>query len=1005
METTPTKPDTQATKGSKGTTDTTGTNSTKATLNLPDTPFPMRGDLAKREPKWVADWTEKKLYHAIRAKAESEGRPKWVLHDGPPYANNDIHVGHAVNKILKDIVVKSKLMSGYDAPYVPGWDCHGMPIEIQIEKKFGKGLPPQEVQAKSRAYAAEQIEKQKKDFMRLGVLGEWDNPYTTMNPKNEANELRALRKIYDAGYVFRGLKPVNWCFDCGSALAEAEVEYQDKTDIAVDVGFAFAEPGKLAKSFGLAGQVSLEEHHGQGFLVIWTTTPWTLPANQALNLHPEFRYALVETSDPERALLILAKERVETCLASWGMTGQVIATCTGQALDHINFKHPFYDRLSPVYLGDYVTLDTGTGIVHSSPAYGIEDFLSCRANGMKDTEVLTPVMGDGKYAESLPLFGGLSIWDANPKIVEHMRANGSLFKAEKFTHSYMHCWRHRTPIIYRATNQWFAGMDVAPHHSPLPGGAGLGVRETEAAPISAISPPTASLTPTLSPGERGQNTLRRTALAAIEATQFFPEWGKARLHAMIANRPDWTLSRQRQWGVPMAFFVHRETGALHPRTGELLEAVAQRVEEGGIEAWQTLSVEDFLGDEAKDYVKNPDTLDVWFDSGTTHETVLRGSHVTQSKFPADMYLEGSDQHRGWFHSSLLTSCMINGRAPYDQLLTHGFVVDQNGRKMSKSLGNVVAPQKVCDSLGADILRLWVATTDYSGEMALSDEILKRVTESYRRIRNTLRFLLANTADFDASTDLVPIEAMSEIDRYAVALTREMAKSVTDAYGRYEFHLVMQQIQGFCSEDLGGFYLDVLKDRLYTCGAKSKPRRSAQSALHHITQQLVRLMAPVLSFTAEEIWSTLNPGKDVTQASVFFETWSEPLPAPVGEAMLLARWSLLRQVRSAVTKAIEEVRAAGTVGSSLQAEVSITVPPATMTVLNSLGRDLKFVFITSRATVASGGELSVSVTPSAAAKCERCWHYRSDVGTDASHPGFCARCLANLYGAGEKRDFA
>ncbi len=944
---------------------TLDTRSTKATLNLPDTPFPMRGDLAKREPKWVADWTEKKLYHAIRAKAA--GRPKWVLHDGPPYANNDIHVGHAVNKILKDIVVKSKLMSGYDAPYVPGWDCHGMPIEIQIEKKFGKGLPPQEVQAKSRAYATEQIEKQKKDFMRLGVLGEWDNPYTTMNPGNEADEIRALRKIYDAGYVFRGLKPVNWCFDCGSALAEAEVEYQDKVDTAVDVGFAFAEPEKLGKAFGLAGQVSIAEHHGVGFLVIWTTTPWTLPANQALNLHPEFRYALVETTDPARPLLILAKERVETCLASWGMQGKVIATCTGQALDHINFKHPFYDRLSPVYLGDYVTLDTGTGIVHSSPAYGIEDFLSCRENGLKDTDVLTPVMGDGKYAESLPEFGGLMIWEANPKIVEHMRANGSLFKAEKFTHSYMHCWRHRTPIIYRATNQWFAGMDITP----------------------------------LSGGE----SLRKTALAAIDATQFFPAWGKARLHAMIANRPDWTLSRQRQWGVPMAFFVHRETGALHPRTGELLEAVAKRVEQGGIEAWQTLSVEDFLGHEAKDYVKNPDTLDVWFDSGTTHETVLRGSHAAQLKFPADMYLEGSDQHRGWFHSSLLTSCMINGRAPYDQLLTHGFVVDQNGRKMSKSLGNVVSPQKVCDSLGADILRLWVAATDYSGELALSDEILKRVTETYRRIRNTLRFLLANTADFDASKDLVPLAEMSEIDRYAIAMTREMAKNAVDAYGRYEFHTVMQLIQGFCSEDLGGFYLDVLKDRLYTCGANSKARRSAQSALHHITQQLVRLMAPVLSFTAEEIWSTLNPGKDVTEASVFFETWSEPLPAPAGETMLLARWTLLRQVRATVTRAIEEVRTAGTVGSSLQADVSITAPPATLAELNRLGRDLKFVFITSRATLVQGDELSVSVTPSAATKCERCWHYRTDVGKDATHPGFCARCIANLYGAGEMRAFA
>ena len=931
----------------------------KYPINMLDTPFPMRGDLAKREPKWVAEWTEKKLYHAIRAKVAN--RPRWVLHDGPPYANGDIHIGHAVNKILKDIVVKSRLMAGFDATYVPGWDCHGMPIEIQIEKKFGKGLPAKEVQAKSRAYAAEQIDKQRKDFMRLGVLGEWENPYLTMAPRNEADEIRALRKIYDAGYVFRGLKPVNWCFDCGSALAEAEVEYHDKTDLAVDVGFRFAENDKLAKAFGLP-----KLPHDVGYLVIWTTTPWTLPANQALNLHPEFDYALVETTDAARPLLLLAQERVEACLANWGMQGKVIATCKGQALERVAFHHPFYDRLSPVYLGDYVTLDTGTGIVHSAPAYGVEDFQSCRAYGMKDDEVLTPVMGDGKYVETLPVFGGLSIWDANPKIVEHMRDKGSLFKAEKFQHSYMHCWRHRTPIIYRATNQWFAGMDVQP---------------------------------------KAGATLRETALKAVQDTQFFPAWGQARLHAMIANRPDWTLSRQRQWGVPMAFFVHRATGALHPRTSELLEAVAKRVEQGGIEAWQTLDATELLGDEAKDYVKNPDTLDVWFDSGTTHETVLRGSHVAQSKFPADMYLEGSDQHRGWFHSSLLTSCMINGRAPYDALLTHGFVVDGTGRKMSKSLGNVVAPQKVSDTLGAEILRLWVAATDYSGELALSDEILKRVTDTYRRVRNTVRFLLANTSDFDASKHALPLAEMSEIDRYAIAMTRAMARECVAAYERYEFHVVMQQLMTFCSDDLGSFYLDVLKDRLYTCGVNSKARRSAQTALAMITRQLVTLMAPVLSFTAEEVWATLNPGRDVTDASVFFEVYNRPLPEVAEEATLLARWAKLREVRAAATKAIEAVRESGGVGSSLQAELVVEAPENVAAELARLGDDLKFVFITSQATVKVGPEVKVTVAPSAAAKCERCWHYRSDVGADTAHAGLCARCISNLYGAGETRAFA
>ncbi len=934
--------------------------SSKYPVNLTDTPLPMRGDLAKREPAWVAEWQEKKLYEAIRQRAA--GRPRWVLHDGPPYANGDIHIGHAVNKILKDIVVKSRLMAGFDASYVPGWDCHGMPIEIQIEKKHGKGLPAAEVQAKSRAYAAEQIERQKRDFIRLGVLGDWDNPYTTMNPRNEADEIRALRKIYDAGYVFRGLKPVNWCFDCGSALAEAEVEYHDKTDIAVDVGFRFAEPERLAQAFGLPALPQ-----ATGFAVIWTTTPWTLPANQALNLHPDFEYALVETNDPARPLLVLARDRVETCLASWSLDGRIVATCPGRALEHIAFHHPFYHRLSPVYLGDYVSLDTGTGIVHSSPAYGVEDFLSCRAYGMKDEDVLRPVLGDGRYADSLPLFGGLSIWEANPKIVEHMRQNGTLFKSESFQHSYMHCWRHRTPVIYRATYQWFAGMDV----KPKDGGA----------------------------------TLREKALAAIEATAFYPSWGKARLHAMIANRPDWTLSRQRQWGVPMAFFVHRETGELHPRTSELLEAVAKRVEEGGIEAWQRLDPAELLGDEARDYVKNPDTLDVWFDSGTTHETVLRGSHAGQSTFPADMYLEGSDQHRGWFHSSLLTSCMINGHAPYRALLTHGFVVDGQGRKMSKSLGNVVAPQKVADTLGAEILRLWVASTDYSGELALSDEILKRVTDTYRRVRNTVRFLLANTSDFDASRDAVLLPDMCEIDRYAIATTRALAARCVAAYERFEFHVVMQNLMSFCAEDLGAFYLDVLKDRLYTCAPESRARRSAQTALAMILRQLVTLMAPVLSFTAEEVWAILHPGQDVTEASVFFECYTEGLPAPADETDLLSRWARIRAVRAEVMKAIENLREKGQVGSSLQAAVTVIAPDDLAADLEHLADDLKFVFITSSAQVERGAALAVRVSPVDAAKCERCWHYRDDVGATAEHPTLCGRCVSNLYGAGEARRFA
>ncbi len=716
----------------------------KKTLNLPDTPFPMRGDLAKREPLMLKAWQERKLYQRIRA--ASRGRPKFVLHDGPPYANGDIHLGHAINKILKDIIVKSKALSGFDAPYVPGWDCHGMPIEREIEKLHGKNLPVETTQSLCRTYAAEQVERQKKDFQRLGVLGDWDDPYLTMAYQNEADEIRVLGKLMQKGYVYRGLKPVNWCFDCGSALAEAEVEYMDRSDFAVDVGFPFAEPDRLAKAFGLKTLPS-----DKGWIAIWTTTPWTIPANQALNVHPEFIYNLVQT---ERGLLILAAELREACLERFALDErEVLGACEGRALEGIGFRHPFYDRLSPVYLGDYVTLETGTGIVHSAPAYGIEDFNSCRAHGMKDDEMLTPVGGDGRYAKSLPFFGGMNIWKANAKIIEKIAEVGALFHSEKYTHSNMHCWRHKTPIIYRASTQWFVAMDEAPGYN----------------------------------GAKPNQALRVMALRAVEATTFYPGWGQARLQGMIANRPDWTLSRQRQWGVPMPFFVHKETGDLHPRTIELLEQVAQRIEQGGIEAWQTLDPKELIGADADRYAKIKDTLDVWFDSGSTHQTVMggpqahvtgAGSHGAKLHFPADLYLEGSDQHRGWFHSSLLVSCMLNEVAPYKGLLTHGFFVDGSGRKMSKSLGNVIAPQKVVDTLGADILRLWVAQTDYSGELSISDEILKRVVESYRRIRNTLRFLLANVADFDPRAHALPVDEWLEIDRYAWIMTRDLQSALT-----------------------------------------------------------------------------------------------------------------------------------------------------------------------------------------------------------------------------------
>ena len=929
----------------------------KTTLNLPDTPFPMRGDLARREPGWVKEWQERNVYAAVRA--ASRGRPRFVLHDGPPYANAAIHIGTAVNKILKDIVVKSKQFAGFDAPYVPGWDCHGMPIEVQIEKTYGKNLSTPETQRLCRAYATEQIALQKADFQRLGVLGDWDHHYATMGYRNEADEIRILGRLLEKGYLYRGLKPVNWCFDCHSALAEAEIEYEDQQDTAIDVAFALTDPverTKLARAFGLGAAPE-----GKIAAVIWTTTPWTIPANQALNVHPELSYALVLT---ERGHLLLAEDLVARCLERFEIDGRVLGTAKGRALEQISFRHPFYDRAAPVLLAEYVTLEQGTGIVHSAPAYGVDDFNLCRRYGMSDDAILNPVQGDGRYAKSLPFFGGMSIWDANPKIVAKLAEVGALLHAEPWTHSYMHCWRHKTPIIYRATTQWFAGMDEVP--------GWRGVKPAE--------------------------TLRTTALRGVEATRFFPAWGKARLAGMIANRPDWTLSRQRQWGVPLPFFVDRETEELHPDTPALLELAAAKVEHGGIEAWFEATHEDFGVDAAK-YRKLTDTLDVWFDSGSTHETVLRRD--PQLGFPADLYLEGSDQHRGWFHSSLLTSSMLNGRPPYNALLTHGFVVDGSGMKMSKSKGNVVAPQKVSSTYGAEILRLWTAATDYSGDLYISDEILKRVVESYRRIRNTLRFLLANTADFDSARHAIPTRELFELDRHALAVANRYFAEFAVAYERFEFHPVVQQLQTFCSEELGGFYLDILKDRLYTAPRASRARRSAQTALALIRDEMLKFMAPILSFTAEEAWRILHP-QDPT---LFVHTWRREVADLGITPDFVAKWETIRSYRAEVLKKLEQAREAGEIGSSLQAEVDIIAPAGEFDALASLGDDLRFVLITSAARLSSGAERQVRVARSAHTKCARCWHYRADVGSDGAHPGLCGRCVANLYGGGEPRAYA
>ncbi|MEX8504711.1 isoleucine--tRNA ligase [Leptothrix ochracea] len=968
----------------------------RATLNLPDTPFPMRGDLPKREPAWVKDWnstdtadSSTTLYRRLRA--ARKGAPLFVLHDGPPYANGKLHIGHALNKVLKDMIVKSKQLQGFDAQYIPGWDCHGLPIENAIEKLHGRKLSRADMQAKSRAYASEQVAQQREDFKRLGVLGDWERPYRTMDFANEAGQIRAFKRVVERGFVYRGLKPVYWCFDCGSSLAEFEIEYADKKSETLDVAFEADDSAALAAAFGLSASslpVRPELVEGQAvhqpiFAVIWTTTAWTIPANQALNAHPELSYALVET--PTKGCLVLAESLVEACLQRFGLEGTVLATAPGKALGGLNFRHPLYDvdagyrRLSPVYLAEYVSASDGTGIVHAAPAYGVDDFNSCMANGLRYDQILNPVQGNGAYADDFALFGGLHIWKAVPVILDALSNAGRLLATKTITHSYPHCWRHKTPVIYRAAAQWFIRMDE-----------GDGVFTTDKAP----------------------KTLRQMALDAIDHTRFYPDNGKARLRDMIANRPDWCISRQRSWGVPVPFFLHKDSGELHPRTLDILDRAAEIVEQGGIEAWSAVTPEAMLGTEGPDgaahYTKSTDILEVWFDSGSTFWHVLRGSHAHaypngafHAEGPeADLYLEGHDQHRGWFHSSLLLGCALFDRAPYKGLLTHGFATDGQGRKMSKSLGNTVEPQTITNKLGAEIVRLWVASTDYSGDLNIDDKILARVVDAYRRIRNTLRFLLANTSDFDPAVDTVADAELLEIDRWALSRSAELQAEILRHFDAYEFHPVVAKLQVFCSEDLGAFYLDILKDRLYTTAPKSLARRSAQTALWQITHAMLRWMAPFLSFTAEEAWTHFAGAKH--QGSIYFETF---WPFTTPNEALLAKWARIRAIRELANKEIEAVRTTGQVGASLQATLTITAGADDAALLRSLGADLKFVTITSTATVVDGEALQVLVTPSTATKCERCWHYTDDIGSDPDHPTLCGRCASNLDGAGEVRAVA
>jgi len=935
----------------------------KATLHLPATDFPMRGDLPKREPDTLARWESQDLYAQLRENAK--GRPLFVLHDGPPYANGAIHLGHAVNKILKDIIVKSKYLAGFDAPYIPGWDCHGLPIEIAIEKKYGKvgvKLDAVEFRQKCREYAESQIDIQRKDFKRLGVIGDWDNPYKTLDFRFEANEIRALAKIVANGHLTRGVKPVHWCFDCGSALAEAEIEYADKVSPAVDVAYAARDAQAVANAFGATVPADVEVA-----LPIWTTTPWTLPASLAISIGGELEYALVEgpAHDGKRRWLVLADALAARALQRYGVTDLVVhARVKGGALEGLLFAHPFYDtRDIPVLLGDHVSAEDGTGAVHTAPGHGQEDYVVSKQYGLLDKYTaaqLNPVDGRGVYLPSTPAahgveLAGLHIWKANDVIIDVLKQSGTLLAFSKMEHSYPHCWRHKTPIAFRATPQWFISMEQA--------------------------------------------HLRADALEAIKHVGWFPQWGEARIAGMVDGRPDWTISRQRTWGVPIALFVHRETGEPHPRSVELMRAVADRVEQGGVDVWYTLDAAELLGDEAKDYDRITDILDVWFDSGVTHEGVLLERGLGK---PADLYLEGSDQHRGWFQSSLLTGVAIDKAAPYKQCLTHGFTVDEHGRKMSKSLGNGIEPQDIMKTLGADILRLWIASADYSNEMSLSQEILKRNADAYRRLRNTARFLLSNLNGFDPARDLVAPADMVALDRWIVHRAYEVQEKIKAAYDRYDFAEIVQALLNFCSVDLGSLYLDVTKDRLYTMREDSRGRRSAQTAMFHIAEAFVRWIAPVLSFTADEMWGYL-PGERT--GNVLFATWYDGLaPLPEGAALNAADFDQLLALREQVAKVLEPMRANGLIGAALEAEITVSVNALTAAKWQPLAEELRFFFISGDVTVneVSADEIFVLAQPTTKTKCVRCWHYRADVGANAAHPELCSRCASNIDGVGEDR---
>ncbi|MBN8734818.1 MAG: isoleucine--tRNA ligase [Xanthomonadales bacterium] len=990
----------------------------KHTINLPTTDFAMKADLARREPVMLAEWESSQRYADLQRHTGKRGHA-FILHDGPPYANGKIHLGHAVNKILKDIVVRSKLVAGFRSPYVPGWDCHGLPIEIAVEKKYGKvghKIDAAAFRQHCRDYATQQIDLQRADFKRLGVLGDWEHPYRTMDFKYEADILRALADVYANGHVARGFKPVHWCFDCGSALAEAEIEYADKQSPAIDVAYDALDPKALAAKFG----ASVDDDTIVS-VPIWTTTPWTLPASMAVSLGPELEYVLVEgpRRGNKRVLLVLAEALADKALARYQpdflpplagtatihgqelrgarrADGGILGRAKGALLENLRLRHPFYDREVTLILGDHVSAEEGTGAVHTAPGHGADDFTVGQRYGIvaaTPSNVLNPVGPNGVYLPGTPIFEGQHIWKANDAIIDLLRERGVLLAAAKITHSYPHCWRHHTPIAFRTTPQWFIVMDAG--------------------------------------------NLRASALHAIHHdVKFFPAWGEERINNMVEGRPDWCISRQRTWGVPIALCVHKVTGEPHPRSAELLREVAKHVELGGVDAWHALDVAGLLGDEAKDYEKVHDILDVWFDSGVSHYCVLdQRPELHRNEGDRVMYLEGSDQHRGWFQSSLLTSCAIHGHAPFDEVLTHGFTVDAQGRKMSKSLGNGIEPQDVMNRYGADILRLWIASADYRNEMALSDEILKRVADSYRRIRNTCRFLLGNLDGFDPVRDLLAVDRCLLLDQWAVHAARDVQDAVVAAYARYDFPEVVQRVQNFCTNEMGALYLDITKDRLYTMPAESHGRRSAQSSMYRILEAMVRWLAPLLAFTAEEVWQAMprqmhvptdnmptktGGGFTARGASVLFETWYQGLHETQNSPEQRRWWSDLLAIRETAGRVLEGMRKDGRIGSSLDATLTIHADPAIAERYKQVAGELRFFFIVSDLrldigeapaeavlTELDGANVWLSAAVSDAPKCVRCWHHRADVGSHAGHPELCGRCVENVEacegrGAGETR---